>query len=137
MKSEHVFLTANGHGLSRAENVAGHWEVSHLLEGVRINCMVSDPANPQKIFLGTQANGILVSNDAGQSWQPVGLYQIPIKSIAVDPSDPQTIYAGGKPVSLFVSHDGGGCLGRAPRHAKDAAVLVVLTSGSSRHKTLC
>jgi hypothetical protein len=107
MENEHVFLAANGNGLSRVKNVAGQWVVSHLLDGVRINCMVSDPANTQKIFLGTQANGILFSSDAGQSWQPIGLYQIPIKSIAVDPSDPKTIYAGGKPVSLYVSHDGG------------------------------
>lgn len=107
VKSEPVFLSSNGTGLVRLKKDAGDWVSSHPLEGVKINCIVSDPANPRKIFLGTQNHGILLSTDAGKTWRSVGLNQIPVKSIAVDPNDPNTIYAGGRPVSLYVSRDGG------------------------------
>lgn len=107
MKNEHVFLASTGSSLARAEKIKGQWVVSNRLEGVRVNCMVSDPENPQSVYLGTQNNGVLTSTDAGITWQPTGLYHVTIKSLAVDPSNPKTIYAGGKPVSLYVSHNGG------------------------------
>lgn len=107
MKNEQVFLVSNSSVLARVENHTGQWVVSQVLEGVKINCIVRDPANLSTIYIGTQNNGILSSTDAGRSWHPLGLYHMPIKSIAVDPSEPQTIYVGASPVSLFVSHDGG------------------------------
>ena len=107
MKNERVLLAATGRVLARAEKVADHWEVTRPLEGVKINSMVRDPENPHTVYMGTQNDGVLISRDAGKSWQSSGLQGIPVKSLAVDPSDPQTLYAGCKPVSLYVTRNGG------------------------------
>lgn len=107
MDNGHVFLVSTGSSLARAEMVKGEWVISHPLEGIRINCMVSDPGNPQRVFLGTQNNGVLLTTDAGVTWQAAGLSNVIVRSLAVDPSNPQTIYGGGKPVSMYVTHDGG------------------------------
>jgi hypothetical protein len=107
MKNGRVFLAATGRVLTRAEKVGDQWEVNHPLEGVKVNCIINNLKNPNTVYIGTQNEGILVSQDAGQSWQSSGLTGNPVKSLAMDPSDPQTLYAGCKPVSLYVSHDGG------------------------------
>jgi hypothetical protein len=107
MKKEHVFLASTGSSLVKAEKVGQQWVVSHALDGIKVNGLVSDPNNSQIVFLATQKNGVYKSNDAGETWQPSGLSSISVKSLAVDPSHPQTIYAGCKPVSLYVSHDAG------------------------------
>jgi hypothetical protein len=106
MKNERVFLAATGRVLARAEKVRRQWVVTRPLEGVKINSMVRDPENPRTVYMGTQNDGVLISRDAGKSWQSRGLRGIPVKSLAVDPTDPLTLYAGCKPVSLYVSHDG-------------------------------
>jgi hypothetical protein len=106
-KNEKIFVAATGFSLARAEKVNQEWVVSHTLENTKINCIVKDPKNPQNIFLGTQNKGVFVSRNAGKSWDPTGLADYPVKSLAIDPSDSETIYAGCKPVSLFVSRDGG------------------------------
>ncbi len=107
MKNEHKFLAASGRIFVRAEQAADQWEVTHPLDGVKINCIVSDFGNPQTVYIGTQKGGVMLSRDLGKTWQSRGLEDIPVKSLAIDPSDPQTLYAGCKPVSLFVSHNGG------------------------------
>jgi len=107
MITNKIFLAATGKSLARAEFIGGQWQTSHQLEGIRINCLVSDPTQPQKAYLGTQEQGILVSGDSGQNWESLGLEKIPVKSIAASPHNPQTIFAGCKPVSLYVSRNGG------------------------------
>jgi len=102
-----VFIAATGKKLARAEFVGGVWKVKNFLEGMRVNCLISDPLQPQKLYAGTQRNGILVSGDAGKTWEAIGLEDIPVKSLAVSLHHPGRIYAGCKPVSLYVSPDGG------------------------------
>jgi photosystem II stability/assembly factor-like uncharacterized protein len=102
-----IFLAATGKHLARAESINGEWQVYEALEGTQINCLVSDPLQPQKVYAGTQRKGILVSVDSGKTWKSLGLEENPVKSIAISPQDPQVIFAGCKPVSLYVSHDDG------------------------------
>jgi hypothetical protein len=102
-----VFIAATGKKLARAEFKDGNWEVENFLEGMQVNCLVRDPLQPQKVYAGTQRDGILVSGDSGKTWEVLGLKDIPVKSLAVSPQDPSRIYVGGKPVSLYVSPDGG------------------------------
>jgi hypothetical protein len=104
---EKIFLAASEAGITRAENAGGEWQVTRLLPGVKINCLVSDPLCPGRIYAGTQMDGLLVSEDAGKTWQSAGLSGVPVKSLAVSPHRGDTIYAGCKPVSLFLSRDGG------------------------------
>ena len=107
MTQNKVFIAATGKTLSRAKYIDGAWKVEIILEGMRVNCLFCDPSNPQRIYAGTQRNGILVSGDSGKNWESLGLKSTPVKSLAVSPHDPKTIYAGCKPVSLYVSRDGG------------------------------
>jgi photosystem II stability/assembly factor-like uncharacterized protein len=107
MTENKVFIAATEKILSRAEFVDGAWKVEKFLEGMRVNCLVSDPVQPQKVFAGTQNDGILVSGDSGKTWENLGMAGIPVKSLAIDPHHTGRIYAGCKPVSLYVSQNGG------------------------------
>jgi hypothetical protein len=102
-----IFLAIGNKEIHRVENVNGDWQIETVLTGIQINCLVSDPSQPQRVYLGTQMNGVMVSIDSGKSWQSIGLHGIPVKSIAVDPHQPNNIYVGSKPVSLYKSENGG------------------------------
>jgi photosystem II stability/assembly factor-like uncharacterized protein len=107
MIANRIFLAATGKSLQRAEYIDGTWIVDETLEGIKINCLICDPQQSQKVYAGTQRNGILVSDDSGKTWQRLGMKGIPVKSIAIHPRDPKVIYAGCKPVSLYVSTNRG------------------------------
>jgi len=107
MNKNQIFLAANGKTITRAEWLDNTWQVQNTLEGMKVNTLLSDPIKPEKVYAGTQRDGILVSNDTGKSWQQIGMKNIPVKSLAISPRDPEVIYAGCKPVSLFVSQNGG------------------------------
>jgi photosystem II stability/assembly factor-like uncharacterized protein len=102
-----IFVAATGKRLARAEIIEDSWQVHESLEGMQINCLVSDPLQPQRMYAGTQRDGILVSDDSGKTWEGLGMEGIPVKSLAVDPHHPGRIFAGCKPVSLYVSQNGG------------------------------
>ncbi|MDX1612768.1 MAG: hypothetical protein R3300_00585 [Candidatus Promineifilaceae bacterium] len=106
MKSS-VFLATGTKGLARAEGQDDDWTVTHLLSGVRINCLAVDPLDRRQIYAGTQENGVLCSSDWGQSWQPTGLSGLTVKSLAVSSHRRGLLYAGTKPAYLYTSADGG------------------------------
>jgi hypothetical protein len=105
--NKHIFLAATGKNLARAEFIDGGWQLDQSLQGTQINTLISDPRRLQKVYAGTQRDGILVSVDSGKSWQDIGMKDKTIKSIAIHPQNPDTIFAGCKPVSLYVSQNGG------------------------------
>lgn len=103
-----IFIAASGDGIRRATPASnGGWNVAETLAGTRVNCLISDPSAPQRLIAGTQQDGVLISDDGGQTWRPAGLAGLMVKSLAVSPHTPDTIYAGCKPVSLFVTHNSG------------------------------
>ena len=83
------------------------WSVEFLLPDHDVRCLAADPLNPSRLYAGTQAGGVLRSNDAGQTWQAAGLAGQTVKALAISPTQPGMLYAGTKPAHLFVSHDGG------------------------------
>jgi hypothetical protein len=103
-----VFISTTGSRLARAElKEDGQWHVEMRLETMSPTCLTSDPCNHGRVYAGTRDNGLLRSDNTGDTWHSIGLADITVKSIAVSRSDPQTIYAGAKPPALYVSHDGG------------------------------
>lgn len=103
------FISNTGSSLARAElKDDGQWHVEQRLETMRATYLATDPVNKGVVYAGTRDNGLLRSDDAGDTWQAVGLADVTVKSIAISRSDPQTIYVGAKPPALYVSHDGGG-----------------------------
>jgi len=102
-----VFIATTGNGVGRAEMSGDQWLVTRHLEGMQVNCIAPDPLAKQRLYAGTQKNGLQVSEDCGKSWLPAGLQSMPIKSLAVSSHRPGTIFAGCKPVSLHRTLDGG------------------------------
>jgi gliding motility-associated-like protein len=62
----------------------------------RVNSLAFHPNDSNKIFVGTPAGGLWISNDRGKSWSSNTdtLATLGVSSIAIDPFDPDTIYLG-------------------------------------------
>jgi photosystem II stability/assembly factor-like uncharacterized protein len=103
-----TLLATTGRGLARATcGTNGVWSVEVLAPEHDVSCLAADPLNSARLYAGTQGSGVLCSNDAGQTWQSVGLIGQTVKTLAISPTQPGTLYAGTKPAHLFVSHDSG------------------------------
>jgi photosystem II stability/assembly factor-like uncharacterized protein len=77
------------------------WEVSEL---------VVSPQSPNKVFAGTRGDGVLMSEDFGETWKkPCYGKRGPgkVRNVTIDPHDPRRLYAGCEPVDIFVSDDEG------------------------------
>jgi hypothetical protein len=108
MFADRVLLATVDQGLARArQDEDGDWSVEFLLVDERLHCIASAPDSPDTVYVGTQAQGVLRSDDRGQSWFPVGLADQIVKSLATSPHDPGVLYAGTKPAGVHVSRDGG------------------------------
>jgi photosystem II stability/assembly factor-like uncharacterized protein len=109
MNAGKTFLATTGNSLARAAiNGTGSWAVEFLLTGQDVRCLAVDPLDTSIVYAGTQGNGVLRSDDLGQSWQQAGLPGIIVKSLAVSKSEPGAVYAGTKsPPAIFVSRDKG------------------------------
>lgn len=103
---KHLFLATTGQALARAECVGATWQVETLRPGQHLTCLAADPLQSQRIYAGTSADGVLVSEDAGSTWRPAGLAGVQVRSLAVSTHSPGTLYAGCKPASLYVSRNG-------------------------------
>ena len=104
------FLAATNTGLFRSFDVGKGWQ--RLSYGPnqdpRTTCLSTNLREPNTIWAGTPASGILVTHDGGKSWHQVaGIPQdFPVNTIVQDPQRPDYIYVGTKQ-SFYMSHDGG------------------------------
>ncbi|HKB65100.1 MAG TPA: peptidoglycan-binding protein [Pyrinomonadaceae bacterium] len=105
-----VLLAATNVGLYRSLDPVMGWE--KLSYGVnldtRTSCVWADPQQPETILVGTAASGVLISRDAGKTWQQVSGIpsEAPVNTIARDLQRPNNIYVGTKQ-SFYLSRDGG------------------------------
>lgn len=78
-----------------------------------INTIAIHPSLPNRVFLGTQDNGILISTDGGESYEAsnAGFINRKVPAVLADSKERGRIYAGvlfdGLNGGLFVSEDGG------------------------------
>ncbi|MFN2442657.1 MAG: YCF48-related protein [Thermoanaerobaculia bacterium] len=78
-----------------------------------VNAITIHPQRPERIVLGTEADGVYVSEDAGKSWRRSsrGLHNVRVASVIPDPEIEGQVYAtvtfGGSASGLYVSSDGG------------------------------
>ncbi|HLE63632.1 MAG TPA: YCF48-related protein, partial [Pyrinomonadaceae bacterium] len=79
----------------------------------RTTSVASSLKQPETIWVGTAASGVLVSRDRGKSWQQVPDVptDAPINTIVQDPEKLGNIYIGTKR-AFYLSHDGGANFGR-------------------------
>lgn len=103
-------LAATNNGMYRTFDPIHGWDRIAYGRGfdVRTTCISTTPQNPSVILVGTATAGVLVSRDAGQTWQQVS--GIPTTSavnvIVQDPQRSAFIYVGTKQ-AFYMSQDGG------------------------------
>ena len=102
----------------------GKWQTEPHLVGMQTTCLAVDPFRPERVYCGTFGRGLWRSNDAGNTWEPIGdagaamrpwngegISHTGITSVAVSPTqrsgDYGVVYAGTEPTTLFRSEDGG------------------------------
>ncbi len=108
MVGNKTLLATTGSGLARAaRDDAGRWTVTSLLKNDEVHCVAADPLDSRVVYAGTAGNGVLRSEDGGQTWRTAGLTGQIVKSLAVSPLQPGILYAGVKPAGMLVSRDSG------------------------------
>ena len=78
-------------------------------------CLAFDPQNPDRAYWGTFDNGLLKTDDRGQSWTSIGkgaissprIMSVAVSSLNDGKSGFNKVYAGTEPSALYVSNDGG------------------------------
>ncbi|MDR7423497.1 MAG: hypothetical protein QN159_13665 [Armatimonadota bacterium] len=82
------------------------------LEGRPLRCVAADPRHPERIYAGTEGQGLWRSTDGGRTWAPSGAGEIGpnVTAVAAAPGTddrPGAVYAGSEPSAVFRSTDGG------------------------------
>ena len=105
-----IILAATNLGLYRSFEPTKGWQMLPYGASLdpRTSCVSTDAQHPETIMVGTAASGVLISHDAGKSWQRVSGVpsEAPVNTIARDAQRPNYIYVGTKQ-SFYVSRDGG------------------------------
>lgn len=105
--NDKIFLATFDKGITRAEcDPNGDWRIERLVIDHQITCLANDPSNRRIVYAGTR-NGVLRSDDCGQTWRLSGMDGWVVKSLAVSPHDGNVVYAGTKPALMFISRDSG------------------------------
>jgi photosystem II stability/assembly factor-like uncharacterized protein len=107
-------FAATGDAVARIDTSDGDdFEVTMSLEGMEVQCVAVDPANPDRVYAGTDNNGVYRTLDGGETWESVG-EGIPHKrtpSIAISPAHTENgmsvVYAGTEPSNLYRTEDDG------------------------------
>jgi hypothetical protein len=88
--ADHPFTT-----LEMQEDLTDPQETESTSQVTSVNLlrMIYAPSNPQIAYMGTGGSGVYKSYDGGLSWQPTGLANESILSLAVDLTDPNLVYA--------------------------------------------
>jgi photosystem II stability/assembly factor-like uncharacterized protein len=104
------FLAATNAGLYRSLDPTKGWQKLPYNGGLdpRTTCISTSTGQPDVIWAGTAAAGVLVSRDAGSTWRQVSGVptDAPVNTIAQDPQRPDHVYVGTK-LAFYSSHDGG------------------------------
>jgi hypothetical protein len=89
--------------VTRLEQDGLSWVADTVLEGVPATCVAVEG---ERVLVGTQGDGLLLSSDGGGSWESIELPERDLFSVAISRAD-GALYAGTEPSRLFVSRNGG------------------------------
>jgi photosystem II stability/assembly factor-like uncharacterized protein len=81
--------------------------VGRLPASSAARAVLIDPEQPKRVYATGEA-ALYRSDDAGQSWQPVGegLPEVGAAALALDPRQPRRLYAATPSRGLYLSEDG-------------------------------
>jgi photosystem II stability/assembly factor-like uncharacterized protein len=113
MQPIRLFATT-GDAVMRIDTRDGErFETTAMLEGSGAQCVAADPHDPDRVYVGTDDDGVYRTLDGGATWARAG-EGIPhrrVLSIAISPSDRaagrSAVYAGTEPSNLYRSEDDG------------------------------
>lgn len=100
-------LAATAYGIWASNNYGQSWQESN--DGIKYTFTQAvrfDRADPDRVFAGSEET-LLLSGNAGHSWNPVGPEDVAIRSLAQSPADPDFWLAGTMDQGILVSRDGG------------------------------
>lgn len=98
-----VFVCTRG-GLVRLDRDGPSWTAEPVLADTGPRCVAADGS---RVLVGTRASGLLLSSDAGRTWDEIDLPERDVFSVAIGAAD-GALYAGTEPSRLFVAREGAG-----------------------------
>ena len=99
-------------GLYTTANNGKKWELL-TDESIVINAIAVTPMRPKRVILGTEGDGVYVSNDGGKTFgrASAGLYNVRVSAISADPESEGNVYAavlfGNAASGIYQSADAG------------------------------
>jgi photosystem II stability/assembly factor-like uncharacterized protein len=98
-------------GVCRSDDAGASWlPIAPSLRSISLNCIVVDPGNPARLYVGTEGRGVYRSDDSGATWIPL-LYGMDqealIRSIVIHPKDSRIVFAGDWRTGVYCSFDSG------------------------------
>jgi photosystem II stability/assembly factor-like uncharacterized protein len=107
-------FVATGNHVVRIDSADGErFETTAMLDNSQAQCVAVDPANPDRVYVGTFDDGVYRSLDGGETWTQVsdGIPHKRVLSIAISPSHQtngvNAVFAGTEPSNLYRSDDDG------------------------------
>ena len=97
-----VFVCTRAGELMRLDGNGAAWTAEVVLADTAAQCVA---VQGSLVLVGTRGRGLLVSDDAGETWEKVGLPETEVFSAAISPAD-GALYAGTEPSRLFMSRNG-------------------------------
>ncbi|MBB6735426.1 WD40/YVTN/BNR-like repeat-containing protein [Cohnella zeiphila] len=107
------FLLCMPEELVVADDLGGAYRLQYMLRGMQPTCAAADPFASDRLYCGTDGQGLWVSDDGGDHWTSLqdGIPDGTITSVFVSPSRRNgrfgVVYAGTELSSVYVSEDGG------------------------------
>jgi len=98
-----IIYIGTAYGLWKSVDYAENWQT---LTKRFVNALHLDVAEPNRIYLGEE-DGMRISNDSGNSFEPVRSFAYAVNHFAQDNSDPQRLYLGTEDHGIFISDDRG------------------------------
>lgn len=89
-----ILLIGTNDGIYRSEDQGSTWAKSSWpLDFLHVTCVLFHPHNLQKVFAGTDGDGLFISLDGGFTWKEFADYSMDrVRSIVLDPSNPFAVY---------------------------------------------
>jgi len=110
-------ITGQGGGLYRTRNGGTSWTRLTDLpdDNFNVNVVAIDPTNARRLYVATEAGGILTSDDGGRhfAWRTIGTPEAPLShgeqvtAISLSPVRPTTLWVGTRGGGVFRSTNAG------------------------------